>query len=103
MTMEGRPIKFRLLELFSEKGSWNYEIVKQLQAEYDMKTSYGRDSINWDIIELAAGGMLTELEIKIDEDGSLYAKNALLTKYTISSLGKDVLADLTVNLSHRRK
>ena len=54
-----RPIKFRLLELFSdEKEHWNNEIVVQMQKEYGMNSNFGRDSINFDILELASGGML---------------------------------------------
>lgn len=83
-----RPIKFRLLELFSdEKEHWNYEIVSQVQKEYNMNSDYGRDSINFDIIELVSGGMLKSLESKVDEEG-IYKKGFLLHKYMITDFGK---------------
>jgi pyruvate/oxaloacetate carboxyltransferase len=83
-----RPIKFRLLELFSdEKEHWNYEIVSQVQKEYNMNNDYGRDSINFDIIELVSGGMLKSLESKVDEEG-IYKKGFLLHKYMITDFGK---------------
>lgn len=83
-----RPIKFRLLELFSdEKEHWNYEIVKQVQKEYNMNNDYGRDSINFDIIELVSGGMLKSLESKVDEEG-MFKKGFLLHKYVITDFGK---------------
>lgn len=84
---ERRPIKFRILELFLDgKAYWNYEVVSKIQEEYGMKSSYGRDSINFDIIELASGGMLKDLEQKVDESG-IYKKGFLLHRYTITDFG----------------
>lgn len=83
-----RPIKFRMLQLFLDgKEHWSSDVVKQLQTEYGMNSGYGRDSINFDLIELATGGMLKEVEVKPDSDGS-YKKGALLHKYVITAYGK---------------
>jgi len=85
---KNRPIKFRILELFLDgEGHWNYEIVSRIQEEYNMKSAYGRDSINFDIIELASGGMLKDVEQKVDEKG-IYKKDFLLHKYVITDFGK---------------
>jgi hypothetical protein len=85
---KNRPIKFRILELFLDgEGHWNYEIVSRIQEEYNMKSAYGRDSINFDIIELASGGMLKDVEQKVDE-GGIYKKDFLLHKYEITDFGK---------------
>ena len=87
------PIKFRLLELFSdEKEHWNNEIVGQIQKEYGMGSNFGRDSINFDILELASGGMLRSVESKVDEDG-VYKKGFLLHKYVITDFGKTRASD----------
>jgi hypothetical protein len=83
-----RPIKFRILELLLDgKEHWNYEIVSKIQKEYSMDSAYGRDSINFDIIELASGGMLKDIEQKVDEDG-IYKKGFLLHRYVITDFGK---------------
>lgn len=83
-----RPIKFRILELSLDgKEHWNYEIVSKIQKEYNMDSAYGRDSINFDIIELASGGMLKDVEQKVDEDG-VYKKGFLLHRYVITDFGK---------------
>ncbi|MGB9928867.1 MAG: hypothetical protein ACPK85_10755 [Methanosarcina sp.] len=83
-----RPIKFRILELFLDgEEHWNYEIVSKIQEEYNMNNNYGRDSINFDIIELASGGMLKDLEQRIDEEG-IYKKDFLLHKYVITDFGR---------------
>ena len=60
--MEGQPIKFRILELFKEKGAmWTDEIVPIIQDEYNMKSNYGRDMVNFDVIELVSAGLLREI------------------------------------------
>jgi len=65
---KNRPIKFRILELFLDgKEHWNYEIVPKIQEEYGMKSNFHRDSINFDLLELASGGMLKDVEQKVDE------------------------------------
>ena len=81
-----RPIKFRILELCNT-GKWNYEIVEQIQKEYGLKGDFQRDSINFDIIELASGGMLEDIETKVDEEG-IYKKGFLLHKYKLTDFGK---------------
>jgi hypothetical protein len=86
--MTGRPIKFRILEMFLDgREHWNDEVVRKLQKEYGMPTGYGRDSINFDIIELAAGGMLTEADVKAADPKS-YGKSALLHSYRITNFGR---------------
>jgi hypothetical protein len=86
-TAGNRPIKFRILEICSDgKDHWNSEIVRSIQFEYGMKSGYARDSINFDIIELAAGGMLREVDVK--QDDGTYKQGALLHKYMITDFGK---------------
>lgn len=83
-----RPIKFRILELLLDGNErWNYEIVSQVQKEYNMQGNYNRDSINFDIIELASGGMLKDLDQKVDDEG-IYKKGFLLHKYVITDFGR---------------
>ena len=52
-----------------------------------MKSGYGRDSINFDIIELAAGGLLKEVDVT--QDDASYKAGALLHKYRITEFGKN--------------
>lgn len=85
---KNRPIKFRILELFLDgKEYWNYEIVPKIQEEYGMKSNFQRDSINFDILELASGGMLKDVEQKVDGEG-IYKKDFLLHKYMITDFGR---------------
>jgi len=84
-----RPLKIRLLGLFSDgRPRWNYEVVEIIFKEYGMSGNYDRDLINFDIIELASGGMLSDIEQKVDTEG-IYKKNFLLHKYVITNLGKE--------------
>ena len=91
-----RPLKFRLLELFSDGNQhWDYEIVGQIQDEYRMNSDFERDSINFDIIEMASGAMLETTESKVDEKG-IYKKGYLMHKYVITDFGKTRASDIGV-------
>ncbi|MDY0252693.1 MAG: hypothetical protein AB7E75_00770 [Candidatus Methanomethylophilaceae archaeon] len=91
--MEGRPVKFRLLEIFAEKGHlWSYEVTEIMAAEYkDRKGKFGRQSTNWDLIELAASGFIKETDASIDEK---YGKGNLLLQYGLTAIGRDELERL---------
>ncbi len=97
--MEGQPLKFRILEILDEHeaGMWTDEIVPIVQKEYNMGNAYGRDMINFDLIEMVSAGLLREGESKLDEDGH-YKKDRLITHYEISGLGKTYLDDLRVKV-----
>ena len=88
-----QPIKFRVLELFLDgQEHWHSEIVKSIQDEYNMQSNFQRDSINFDVLELASGGMLKSVETKVDEEGT-YKKGFLLHKYVITDFGKTRASD----------
>jgi hypothetical protein len=100
--MEGRPYKFRILEILSDNGPmWNSEIVKMLQTEYKMPSNYYRDCLNFDLIEVSASGMIVEEEASLDEEG-VFRKDSLLIKYHISPIGTDLLAELKTKVRHRK-
>jgi hypothetical protein len=99
--MEGRPIKFRLLEIFDKGEKWNYEVVPQMQQEYGMNDRYGGDTINFNIIEICTAGFLVRLENVVDTE-ILYRKDALLIKYKITQLGRDQLENIKNNLRKKK-
>ena len=87
--MTQRPLKIRILGIFNDgRPHWNYEIVETIFEEYKMNGNYERDLINFDIIELASGGMLSDVEQKVDAQG-IYKKDFLLHKYVITDIGKE--------------
>jgi V8-like Glu-specific endopeptidase len=98
--MEGRPVKFRLLEIFAEKGHlWNYEITDIMANEYkDRKSKYGQQATNWDLIELAASGFIKETDASIDENKR---NGNLLIEYGLTSIGRGELERLKNTISPR--
>jgi len=79
-----RPIKFRILQLYSDgQDHWVPEIIKQIQKEYGMENLFGKASINFDILELAAGGMLVSVDQKLNEE-----TGSVIHKYSITEYGK---------------
>ena len=100
--MEGRPYKFRILEILdTEEATWNSDLVKRLQEEYKMPSDYYRDCLNFDLIEVAASGMICEEDAKIDEEGS-FKKDSLLIKYHITPIGVDFLNELRSKVKPRK-
>jgi hypothetical protein len=99
--MEGRPIKFRLLEVFNEGERWNHEVIPKIQKEYDMNTKFDADSINFDIIEICTAGFLVKTDTRIDEDG-VYRAGSLLIKYKITQLGRNQFETLSSKVSKRK-
>jgi len=99
--MEGRPFKFRILEIMAEGPCWNCDIVPRLQEEYNMPGTYCRDCLNFDLIEVASCGMITEEETEFDEEGK-FRKGHLLIKYHISPIGIEYLEDLKKKARHRK-
>ena len=87
--MSEKPTKIRILEIFMDgKPRWNHDVVSLILNEYLMSGDYNRDVINFDLIELASGGMLADLEQKVDTEG-IYKKNYLLHKYAITDFGRE--------------
>jgi len=87
--MSEKPTKIRILEILRDGQSrWNYELVSQILKEYSMSGDYNRDVINFDLIELASGGMLSDVDQKVDTEG-IYKKNFVLHKYVITDLGRE--------------
>ncbi|MDN5356919.1 MAG: hypothetical protein PWR17_88 [Candidatus Methanomethylophilaceae archaeon] len=100
--MEGRPIKFRLLEIFADKGHlWNHEVIELMAGEYkDRRSKYGHQATNWDLIELAASGFIKETDASIDEKGE-YGKGNLLLQYGLTAVGRDELERLKTVIKPR--
>jgi hypothetical protein len=90
-----------LLEIFNEGEKWNYEVIPQMQDEYDMNTKYEADSINFDIIEICTAGFLVQTDTKIDE-GGIYRTGSLLVRYKITQLGRSQFESVAKNLSKRK-
>ncbi|WNY26432.1 hypothetical protein [Methanolapillus ohkumae] len=91
-----RPTKIRLLELFQdEKPHWNYEIIDRIHKEYGLSGNYNRDIINFDIIELASGGMIKDVEQAVDDKG-VSKKGFLMHRYVITDFGKEKVKNVCI-------
>jgi hypothetical protein len=100
--MRGRPYKFRMLELlYRGEDMWNYQIVEKMMDEYCLDSDYYRDSLNFDLVEVAASGFIISVDSDVDPDGTLFRKDALLSKYRITCLGKKQYECLADRISSR--
>ena len=92
--MEGCPLKFRLIELFNETGTfWNYEVIKLMQEEYGMNSNYGKHVLNYNLIEMSASGFIGIIDMKEDTEG-LYKKGSLLSQYEVTDIGRNMYEEL---------
>ncbi|MDK2892551.1 hypothetical protein [Methanohalophilus sp.] len=83
------PIKFQIIKTLLDGGEhWNYNIVPPIQKACSMESNYGRDTINFDLLELLSAGMIEDLEQQVDEDG-VFKKDFLLHKYRITDFGRE--------------
>ncbi len=86
--MEGRPLKFRILErLYNDGECWSYDFIPKIMADYGMTTDYERDSINFDMIEMSSAGFISTKETKIDTEG-IFRKDRAVFLYDISDAGR---------------
>lgn len=86
--MSNLPRKIRLLEIMNDNAEhWDHEVIQQAQQDYNMQNDYGRGTFNMELIELAAIGLIKQVDLKIDE-GGMYRQGSLLHKYEITNEGK---------------
>ncbi|ADE37173.1 hypothetical protein [Methanohalophilus mahii] len=91
--MSDLPRKVRMLEIMRDGNEyWNYEVIKQLQEDYNAYSDFARDTFNMDLIELAAVAFIKEIDAKVDDEG-VHKKGFLLHKYVITDVGKARLSD----------
>ncbi len=91
--MSNLPRKIRLMEIMQDGGEyWNYDVIKQAMKDYGMQGDFARDTLNMDLIELAAIGFIKEVDLKVDDEG-VHKKGFLLHKYVITDDGKARLAN----------
>jgi len=99
-----KPIKFRIIELLMDDGElWNYEIIDTVTKENNQTSTFQRNDLNFDCIEVAASGFIEAIDSAVDEDGSKLGKDRLLTKYKITDLGKAEYKWLAANAKGAKK
>lgn len=90
------------MEILDENGPmWTQEIVPLVQDEYNMNSVHGGNMINYDLVEMVSAGFLDEGESVIDEEG-IFKKGHLVTKYTLTPLGKSMLEELKTKIKPQK-
>ncbi|ODV49902.1 MULTISPECIES: hypothetical protein [Methanohalophilus] len=95
--MSNLPRKIRMMEIMQDgKEYWNYEVIEQTMKDYGFQGEFSRDTLNMDLIELAAVSFIKEVDLKVDDEG-VYKKGFLLHKYVITEDGKARLSEACMN------
>ena len=91
--MSNLPRKIRLMELMQDGNEyWNDDVINQPTQDIGFKSDFSSDTLNMDLIELAAVAFIKEVDLKVDDEG-VYKKGFLLHKYVITEAGKARLSD----------
>jgi hypothetical protein len=89
-----------LLVEFSKVGSiWDYELVGKAMNEYNLAGPYWTNAICVALDELAAAGLITRLESRLD-DGTQIASGRVLFNYRLSEFGRGRMRDTGLLPAH---
>ena len=83
------PIKSALFMVYHDgEAFWDYEAVDKILEKYGCNTQYWRLVLRFNLMELAAGGLLEVVDEKMDDDG-YFDKEKAVCKYKITEFGLD--------------
>ena len=100
--MIGRPMKFRILEIYSDgKDIWSNDAVAQLMSEYKLNSDFQRDSVNFDLLGVMASGFIESTDTMTDAEGK-FRKGALLYKFKITELGQNQYKELVSKVKPKK-
>jgi hypothetical protein len=79
-----------ILRLLDQKdeGMWDYEIADETLSEYGYQGAYWKGEVRLALTDLYSGGLVEDLEDKID-DGTHFKADKLLVKYKLTAFGRE--------------
>lgn len=81
---------FLLVTLSKADSLWDESLIAQTFEEYGSAGEYAENSIRIALDELAAGGLITRLEEKLDVKNG---RQKLIFKYQLSNFGRSRMQD----------
>jgi len=76
----------RILENNND-GLWDYEVVQRVLAEYGYSGAYWRAEIRATLTDLFSGGLIEEIDCKLDL-GKFFGKDKILLKFRLTQFGQ---------------
>ena len=81
---------FLLVELSRADSLWDYDLITIALTEYKLSGDYWEKTLRIALDELAAGGLITRLEEKLQDDNH---RLGLFFRYCLSDFGRNRMLD----------
>ncbi len=83
-----------ILQLMHEhkEGLWDYDIMRQVLAEYHHTGAYWKGEVRVTLTDLFSGGLIEELEDKLDDDEH-FGPGKVLVKFRLTGFGRERMID----------
>lgn len=76
----------------SENGIWDYDIAKQVAAEYELNGPYVMGTVRVALTDLYSGALIETKDEKLD-NGEHFGNGKVLFKYSLTSFGEERMRD----------
>lgn len=81
-------MKGYMLQLLAGRGQlWDYEIAEDVMREYGLSGEYWFGTVRLTLTDLFSGGLIEEIETKVDPDHSLGVEKVLF-RFALNDFGR---------------
>lgn len=85
-------MKGYVLRLFAEQGPlWTDQVVEAVESEYGVSGAYWRGTVRLTLVDLYAGGLLSEQEATVDP-ARTQGEERVLFRYALTDFGRERMA-----------
>ena len=85
-------MKGYVLQLFARRGPlWTDEVIDAVESEYGVSGAYWRGTVRLTLVDLYAGGLLSEQEATVDPARS-HGEERVLFRYALTDFGRQRMA-----------
>jgi len=85
-------MKGYVLQLFVDRGPlWTDQVIDAVESEYGVSGAYWRGTVRLTLVDLYAGGLLSEQDATVDPQRS-QGEERVLFKYALTDFGRERMA-----------
>jgi hypothetical protein len=85
-------IKGYVLQLFAERGPlWTDEVIEAVESAYGVSGAYWRGTVRLTLVDLYAGGLLSEQDATVDP-ARTQGEERVLFRYALTDFGRERMA-----------
>ncbi|MEJ2889261.1 hypothetical protein [Actinomycetospora aeridis] len=85
-------IKGYVLRLFADRGPlWTDEVIDAVESEYGVSGAYWRGTVRLTLVDLYAGGLLSEQDATVDP-ARTQSEERVLFRYALTDFGRERMA-----------